>query len=204
VPVILEGEHYGPSAKRGVWGDGSRFLDAVEEYHASYATAHWYPREFLEKNRELVRKVNMRLGYRLQLLEASWPEEINPGEPLLMGYRWRNAGVAPCYPGGFPAVTLKDAKNGIAAVFVDEDFDLRTLPVGPPGQATSVGRETKPISQASKALLGFPLPPPHILKPGTYTLYISVGDRTGTPTLNLPLPDGDGQKRYRLGGVVVR
>lgn len=204
LPVILEGEHYGPSAKRGAWGDGSRFLEAVEEYHASYATAHWYPREFLEKNRELVRRVNLRLGYRLQLLEASWPEEVNPGEPLLMGYRWRNAGVAPCYPGGYPAVTLKDAKGGIAGVFVDEDFDMRSLPVGPPGAAMPVGREVKTLTQASKALIGFPLPPPHILKPGTYSLYISVGDRTGTPALNLPLPGGDGAKRYRLGSVTIR
>jgi hypothetical protein len=175
----------------------------VEEYHASYATAHWYPREFLEKNRELVNKVNMRLGYRLQLLEASWPAEVKPGEPLLMGYRWRNAGVAPCYPGGFPAVTLKDAKGGIAGVFVDEDFNVRLLPVGTPGGALPVGREMKSQSQASRPLMPFALPPANVLKPGTYSLYISIGDRTGTPTLALPLADEDGQKRYKLGTVVI-
>jgi hypothetical protein len=203
LPVILEGEHWGSSMKRGYWGDGSRFLDAVEEYHASYATAHWYPREFLENNRELVRKVNMRLGYRLQLLEASWPAEVKPGEPLLMGYRWRNAGVAPCYAGGDPAVTLKDSKGGIAGVFVDEDFDVRLLPVGPPDRAVPVGREIKGQSQASRPLIPFALPPANVLKSGTYTLYISVGDRTGTPALALPLPDNDGQKRYKLGAVVI-
>ena len=42
-----------------------------------------------------------------------------------------NAGVAPCYPGGFPAVTLKDSKGGIVAVLVDENFDLRGLKPGP-------------------------------------------------------------------------
>ncbi len=203
LPIILEGEHYGGSAQRGVWQDGSRFLDAVEEYHASYATAHWYPREFLEKNRELVRKVNLRLGYRVQLVEASWPEKIQPGEPLLAGYRWRNAGVAPCYPGGFPAITLKDSKGGIAAVFVDEDFNVRALPVGPPDQAVPVGREMKGISQASRPLIAFALPPAHILKPGIYDLFVSIGDRTGTPRIALPLPDEDGMRRYRLGKVTI-
>lgn len=203
LPVILEGEHYGSSVQRGCWGDGSRFMDAIEEYHASYATVHWYPREFLEKNRELVRKANLRLGYRLQLLEASWPAEVKPGEPLLMGYRWRNAGVAPCYPGGRPAVTLKDAKGGIAGVFVDEEFDMRALPVGPPDQAMPVGREMKSQSQASRPLMPFALPPANILKPGRYTLWISVGDRTGGPQIALPLPDGDGQKRYKLGAVTI-
>lgn len=203
VPVVLEGEHYGGSASRGAWADGGRFMDAVEEYHASYATVHWYPREFLAKNAELVRKVNLRLGYRIQLLEASWPETVKRSEGLVMGYRWRNAGVAPCYPGGHPAITLKDAKGGIAGVFVDEDFDVRALPVGPPDRAVPVGREMKSLSQASRPLIPFLLPPPHILKPGAYDLYISLGDRTGTPRLALPLPDGDGAKRYRLGKVLV-
>jgi hypothetical protein len=31
-----------------------------------------------------------------------------------------------------------------------------------------------------------------------------VGDKTGSPTIALPLPDSDGHKRYRLGKIVVR
>ncbi len=203
VPVVLECEHYGSSMKKGYWQDGSRFLDAVEEYHASYATAHWYPREFLEKNRELVRKINMRLGYRLQLLEASWPAAVGPGEPLRVAYRWRNAGVAPCLPGGFPAITLKDAKGGIAGVFVDEDFDARALPVGPPEKAMAVGRETRRQVSVSKPPIDFALPPANILKPGSYDVFISIGDRTGTPRIALPLADEDGQRRYRLGKIEI-
>jgi hypothetical protein len=204
LPIVLESEHYGGSAQRGYWGDGSRYLDAVEEYHASYATVHWFPREFLEKNRELVQKINMRLGYRLQLLEASWPPEVKEGEAMVMGYRWRNGGVAPCYVGGFPAITLRDEKNGIAGVFVDEGFDVRSLPVGPPNQAMPVGREVRSVSQASRPLISFALPPRHILRPGKYTLFISIGDRTGTPKLALPLGDEDGQKRYKLGQITIK
>ncbi len=204
LPVILESEHYGTSRDKGYWGDGSLYLEAIEKYHASYASVHWYPREFLEENKTLIHRINQRLGYRLQLLEASWPEEIRRDEPLVVGYRWRNAGVAPCLPGGHPAITLKDDRSGIAAVFVDEGFDVRVLPVGPPGEALPVGREAKAVSQASKPLISFSLPPEPVLKPGTYDLYISVGTRNGTPTIALPLPDGDGQRRYRLGRITIR
>ena len=126
---------------------------------------------------------------------------------MQVGYRWRNAGVAPCYPGGFPAITLKDAKGGIAGVFVDEEFDMRTLPVGPPDQAQPVGREVKGYSldsQASRPLIEFRMPPDHILKAGTYDVYVSVGSRSGTPKIALPLPGEDGQRRYLLGKVTVR
>ena len=202
-PVILESEHYGMSKNRGAWGDGSLYLQAIEDYHASYATVHWYPREFLKECRPLIDKINLRLGYRLQLQEASWPAEVRRNEPLAVGYRWRNAGVAPCLPGGYPSITLKDAKDGIAGVFVDEGFDVRTLPLGPAEKAEPVGREVKSISQASRPLTSYALPPANILKPGKYTLWISIGTRTGTPKIALPLPDEDGQRRYRLGEIRI-
>ncbi|MCW5979503.1 MAG: DUF4832 domain-containing protein [Bryobacteraceae bacterium] len=202
-PVILESEHYGSSKKRGYWQDGSLYLKAIEDYHASYASVHWYPREFLAEMRPLIDRINLRLGYRIQLIEASWPKEVEAGSPLTFGYRFRNDGVAPCLPGGFPAITLKDDKGGIAAVFVDEEFDVRALPVGPSGEAVPVGREAKALSQASKPLALFRAPPPPVFQPGSYTVFISVGARTGTPMIALPLPDSDGHRRYRLGTIAI-
>jgi len=38
-------------------------------------------------------------------------------------------------------------------------------------------------------------------KPGTYDVFVSVGRRDGTPTIALPLPDEDGQHRYKIGRV---
>lgn len=190
VPVILESEHYGGSRDRGNWQDGGKYLEAVEEYHASYASIHWWPREFLEENRDLIRRMNLRLGYRLQLVEASWPERVLMGERWRLAWQWRNAGVAPCLPGGFPAVTLRDSEGGIVGVFVDEGLDLRELPVGPPGQAETRAHEA-----------AFELP--FDLRPGTYDVLVSVGTRTGTPTIALPLSEGDAQGRYRLGRMRV-
>jgi hypothetical protein len=207
VPVVLESEHYGPSNRSGAWGDGSLYLQAIEDYHASYASVHWFPREFLKANKELIDRINLRLGYRLELLQASWPAEVSADSTMLVGYRWRNAGVAPCLPGGNPAITLKDRQGGIAAVFADEQFDVRALPTAEPGKAEAVGRELKKgnerLPQSARPLVQFGLPPASILKPGDYSVYISVGTRTGTPRIALPLADDDGQHRYKLGTIHV-
>jgi len=128
---------------------------------------------------------------------------------MVIGYGWRNAGVAPCLPGGHPTITLKDAKAGIAAVFVDDDFDVRELPVGAPGQAKVVWRTeydknvSPPKNQEQKAMMTYTLPPQHILKPGVYDVFLSVGNLSGSPTIALALPDDDGNRRYRLGKITI-
>jgi len=195
VPVILESAHYGPSKKRGCWQDGSLYLKAVEDYHASYVSIHWWPREFFEENRDLIRRINLRLGYRLQLVEASWPAKVDMDSQFVFTSKWRNAGVAPCLPGGYPALTLKDSAGGIVGVFVDEDFDVRTLPVGEPGKAKIIDERMSFV--LSRRLRGGYRP--GIREAGTYEVYISVGTRMGTPRIALPLPDDDGHRRYKLG-----
>ena len=190
-PVILESEHYGPSKKRGFWGEGGKYLEAVEAYHASYVSIHWWPREFLAENRDLVDRINRRLGYRLQVLEASWDNEVVAGGTAEFSYSLRNAGVAPCYPGGHVAFTLKDKDNGIVAVFTDEEFDVRALATAAPGSAKPAERHVKSLAPAN-------------LFPGTYHVFVSVGTRAGTPTIALPLAAEDGHRRYRLGELTAK
>lgn len=189
-PVILECEHYGPSRDRGNWGDGSKYLEAMEKYHASYVSIHWWPREFFEEQRALIEKMNQRLGYRLQLVEARWNSAVFTGDRLRVSWTWRNAGVAPCYIGGYPALTLKDAQGGIVGVFVDEGLNVRDLPVGPPGEVETRSHEAE-----------FELP--FQLKTGRYGVFVSVGTPIGTPVIALPLGDGDGQRRYKIGEISV-
>ena len=190
VPVILESEHYGGSKDRGAWQDGSLYLQAIEEYHASYASIHWWPQEFMDANRDLVRRINQRLGYRLQLVEAALPRTIRAGGSFVVQSTWRNAGVAPCLPGGFSAVTFKDRQGGIVGVFVDQGLDVRTLPVGEPGKAESRQRQ-----------VAFDLP--FQLVGGDYEVFVSIGTVTGSPRIVLPLAGDDGQRRYRVGTVQV-
>jgi hypothetical protein len=198
LPVILEHEHYGPSKARRAWS-GDLLVKSVEDYHASYMSIHWWPREELSENREAVARINRRLGYRLQLREVSWPEQAVLGQPFVVEMAWANAGVAPCYAGGFPALTLKDEKGGLVSVHVDESFDVRGLRVASPGLA--------PVERLLSRLVvafrhhdprGHHAPP---TRSGDYTLFVSIGSRDGTPTIALPLPDQDGHRRYKVGRI---
>jgi hypothetical protein len=194
LPVILEHEHYAGSKGRGAWS-GELLLKSVEDYHASFMSIHGQPRQILNENRETIDKINQRMGYRIQPLEVTWPESAEIGkDSFKVKWTWANKGVAPCYPGGFPCLTLKDAQGGIVSVLADESLDMRSLKVGPPGEAPVTTQE------ASFTIGGIG----PTTSPGTYELFISVGMRDGTPQIALPLTGDDGQRRYLLGKVTLR
>jgi hypothetical protein len=212
LPVILEAEHYGSSLERKAW-DQDRFLQSVEDYHASFMSIHWWPKAFLDDNRKAIDQINLRMGYRLLPLQVTWPETVtiastqdsytqygditaygDTANRFKVQWAWVNKGVAPCYAGGFPALTLKDEEGGIVAVLTDETLNVRDLDVGPPGKA--------PVSHhESEFILGLYAP---TTKAGTYDLYLSVGMRDGTPTIALPLKNDDGQRRYRVGQITIQ
>lgn len=188
-PVVLESGHYWSND----WSDGADqdYFDAIEAYHGSYISIHGPPHRIWQDHADIIQKMNLRIGYRLQLAEASWPKVITTGEPFEIRAQWQNAGVAPCYPGGFPAFTLKDSGGAIRAVLSGQTFDVRAMGVGAPGKA--------PVSSVAETFRV----PAH-LPTGTYDLFVSVGDLDGPPRIALPLPDGDGEKRYRLGQIRSR
>ncbi len=205
--ILLGGVPGVPPAKVVVLGGGVVGLNAAIIALGMQADV-WVLDKSVERMRELEialdGRVTLAMSNRLQIEEASWPSEIPAGGKLTVGYRWKNAGVAPCLPGGHPAITLKDAQGGIAGVFVDEDFEVRDLPVGPPGKAKAIARrELEGFPQEDKPLATFTLPPAHILKPGVYDVFVSVGTATGTPGIALPLPNQDGERRYKLGSLRV-
>jgi hypothetical protein len=193
-PVILEHAHYGYTKEKGTWGDGSLLLKAIEDYHASYMSIHGWPREELNENRSLIDRINLRMGYRLQLREMSWPREVTIGQWFKVHSLWANAGVAPCYPGGFVTLTLKDDKGGIVSVLADEQFNVRELNPGPASAVPTRANECEFV-------IGQFAP---VTKPGEYAVYVSVGQRDGTPRIALPLEGDDGQHRYRLGTITLR
>ena len=197
LPVVLEHEHYGPSKRRNAWGDGSLLLQSVEDYHASYMSIHWWPRILLNENRAIIDEINRRMGYRLQLRRTAFPTQVRLGEPFTIETTWANAGVAPCYPGGFVGFTLKDEQGGIVAAFADDSFDVTDLQVGPPGEATT--RKLTSTLIVAEETYGFA----PAAQPGTYDLYVSVGLRDATPTIALPYDNDDGHRRYKLGTVAV-
>ena len=165
----------------------------MEDYHASYLSIHWWPRVELEENRSLIERINRRLGYRLQLREITWPGDVVIGRPFTVRSVWANAGFAPCYPGGFMALTIKDEKGGIVSVLADEQFNVRDLP---PGAAGAPPLRTNQC----QFVVGRIAP---VTLPGKYAVFVSVGQRDGTPRIALPLAEDDGQHRYRLGAITL-
>ena len=217
LPVIVEHEHYGLSRDRGAW-DNDLLAKSVEDYHASYMSIHWWPKEYLQKNREVVDRINRRLGYRLEPRKILYPKTVKLGVPFEVESVWANVGVARCYAGGFIAYTLIDGNGKMAWVSSDESFDVRSLPVAPAGKAV----EKKVVSTCTAGLAA-PIPVINdgvinnlkknneypfgemvpTLKPGKYTLFLSIGMRDGTPVIALPLKNSDGARRYKVGQIEV-
>ena len=198
LPVILEHQHYGTAINRNTWNKDS-FLQSVEAYHASYMSIHWWPRELLDANRDVIEKINLRMGYRINVKSISWPANVVPGTPFHVKTTWVNAGVAPCYPGGYPCITIKDEKGGIVSVLVDSSFNVKTLRTTSPPDEISVKLDSffnidpdlnDPVKRSERNV-----------RPGKYYLYISVGRLDGSPTLALPYENHDGFKRYKMGEI---
>jgi hypothetical protein len=200
MPVVLEHQHYGMSVNDKAWSK-DLLLKSVEDYHASYMSIHWWPREFLEANSDIIDRINLRMGYRIQLTSISWPKEVKLGENFKVAACWANAGVAPCYLGGFPCITLKDEKGGIISVLADGNFDMKDLQVAAPGNAPAKEWQYEfavsptfndPVDVFNTAV-----------KSGNYDLFISVGQRDGTPVIELPHGNDDGHHRYKMGSITV-
>ncbi len=220
MPVIVESEHYGLSRERGAW-KGEWYEESVEAYHCSFLSIHWWPQEFYKENKEFIERINLRLGYRLNLRELTLPKSVEIGERFPVSFSWANVGVAPMYAGGFATLTLKDSKGGIVAVLVDDTLNMKDLPVAEKGKAKTIlskpifnvgfnnpkeffnERTLKMEKRAGAEFYGAPVVP--ATKAGTYDVYVSIGLRDGTPQIALPLdmPD-DGQRRYKIGTITVK
>jgi hypothetical protein len=156
----------------------------------------------LEENRETIARINRRLGYRIQLREIRWPAEVKLGEPFVVETSWANTGVAPCYEGGFWALTLKDEKGGLVSVQVDEGFDVKNLKVGPADQPPMEKLQSRfTVAYRHEESTVSHAPP---TKPGSYDVFVSVGQRDGTPQIAMPLPFPDGHRRYKMGQIRLK
>jgi len=200
VPVILEHEHYMGSVGRGAWKD-DLLMKAVEDYHASYLSIHWWPREELKGIGDLVDRINRRIGYRINMDSAEWPRTIRRNEPFHIRSLWKNVGVAPLYAGGYPCFTIKNSKGGIVAVLVDTDLNVKDLAVAAPGEAQPVSCDHEfTVAQAFTNSFGTFS---RVCQTGDFDIYFSIGTAYGSPTVALPYGGDDGHHRYRMGKIRI-
>ncbi|MDR1517095.1 MAG: beta-galactosidase [Dysgonamonadaceae bacterium] len=203
LPIVVEHEHYGASVERGAW-DKDLLMKAVEDYHATWLSIHWFPDEELAANRDVIERINRRIGYRLQCPEIVYPTEVTKGQPFTIESRWRNAGVAPCYKGGYPCFTLKDDKGGIVSTLVDNTFNLNSLSVEAADNTDSKPLRSTFVIAPSYSNDGVRNAFHRTCKPGTFDLYVSIGKRDGTPLYELPYNGNDGHKRFKIGQLTLK
>ncbi len=201
MPIVLEHDHYKESQARGAWNK-ELLLKSVEDYHASYMSVHWWPRIELEENRDIIDRINRRLGYRLLMTKAEWPRSVKKNRLFKIRFSMANAGVAPCYRGGFPCFTLKNERGGIVSVLVMNNFNVKDLPTAQPDRPEEQQLEMScNIAESFQNAFGtFERSCPT----GTFSLYFSVGKADGTPLYNLPYEQTDGHKRYKLGEIELQ
>jgi hypothetical protein len=171
---------------------GPLYEQAVETWHASYVRIHSDPYRAWNSSSERIRRMSLRLGYRIQIVEASWPDGIPSGTPCPVSLAFRNAGVAPCYRGGFPTVYLQPVGDGETIAFTDTAFDIRQLQPG-------ASADTAPAVWHV-----FNVPVPATVRAGRYRVLLSVGDANGCPAINLPYNETDEGKRLKLGEIFIR
>ncbi|MBA7520252.1 hypothetical protein ES705_12345 [subsurface metagenome] len=182
---------------QGVWKNGEGLLEAVEKYHASHLRIHWWPDEFLygngknlPGNKELINTINLRLGYRFQVTSFSYTSKINKGQTIATNIKIRNAGVAPCYKGGYVAISLLDKSGEMICSKVDAKTNVKNLM--PAESADKAHEQTVSIS----------LNPPKDIEPGDYNIAISISDEKGNPLYRLPY-DNEIQKQYIMGEIII-
>ncbi len=220
LPVVVESRHFFADRDKDCWYEGG-LLESTVAYRASYQGMHWWPDELLKLNRAEVEKVNLRLGYRFVLNEASWPESVRVGELFDIRAKWTNVGVASPHEEVFVCWTLVDSSDTVRWTVVDGNFDMRNLP-------PCLEDGEKPVARTSKVRFGWDWPycgnyygsgnpevrhdgtttrhGPRVptLAPGEYDVCVSAGRRDGTPRIALPLGRVvDATRRYRIGRIKV-
>lgn len=198
MPTIIETCHYdnikgkkNPWAKTyPTWSDIA-LLATIEEYHASWVSVHGWADDFWKERQKCIHEANLRIGYRLQLVKAKWPKAVTVGNQVVFDLDWRNAAVAPCYKGGYVSISLLDYEGNEVCQGINIRFNVKDLKPGPNARLGEI--------QNCMVVLTIPMN----LLPKEYRVYVSVGDRNGSPVYQLPYDESNGNKKYYLGNIAI-
>jgi hypothetical protein len=216
-PVIIETGHITKRLEKGIW-DPLKLKLCLEEYHASYLSIHGFPDLYWEKNRHVWRETANRMGYRFELRRVEYPGRVKVSEPVVVRSTWVNVGVAPQYANASLTWNLLDDDGVVCWSVTDPKFGFRSL------EPKWDGLE-KPLTVDSPCTFGFTAPVPNngndailnwcvknnrnnpgekvaLLRPGRYSLAVSVGRKDGKPEIALPLAGGKGRV-YPVGEIEV-
>ena len=190
IPVVLESDHYGDVVKEHLWNNGAGLLSAVYETHASIVGFHYYPREWLNENREYAKRVANIAGYWYFPKFAMLPDTLRKNSTKnYLRLTWQNNGVAPSYHRFILSIELINRSTG-------EKF-----------------RQDLPSSDCRNWLPGeiiaehHPLNIDQKMPSGIYDIAIGLRDQCGFHNKNIELPIKESRKLaggfYKIGEIVI-
>lgn len=156
------------------------YYDSVNAGHVSWARLHNNP--YVSKKSEWTDKITLRLGYRFVFEEVNL-KGLKAGAESTVTFKLKNAGAAPNYIGGNPAIIVKDSNGEIVAKGVS-DFNVTSLQVA----------DTAENAPLSSGTLNLKLPSN---LSGQYSICVAVVNEKGEPYYNLPLNNGE-DKIYKI------
>jgi hypothetical protein len=166
-----------------------RVVDEMLAHHVSYFPMGWGVRDWealLQQRPDLVKRASLRMGYRLVVTQASWPEQVKAGESFVLQAIWRNTAVAAFPFRWHPAVYL-----------------LATVRGQPVARAAHIQADPRTWVEDQGESLLFTISVPDQLQPGRYAVAVAIEDEHGVPAITLGIDGDDGQKRFVLGQVEV-
>jgi hypothetical protein len=163
-------------------------LDQMLDLHCNYIPLGWGDPDWrvLEDHPALLKKLWMRMGYRLVIDEAELPAQARPGSTFPVRHVWRNTGVGRL-PRKYPlAVYLVDGNGERALALLDESFD----------QTGWVDGERYAFEHDVAV--------PSDLAPGTRAVCIAlVYPDTKEPAIALGIKGDIGGRMYRLADIEI-
>jgi hypothetical protein len=158
------------------------------EHHINYFPLGWGKGdldEVLKRRPDLVRKADLKMGYRFEISEARWPSAITPGHTLAIATSWKNSGTGRLPFRHAPAFYLLDQQGATIARCLDKTSDVTQW----------VSTNLYPVKVEMEI-------PPNAPK-GTYALAAALEDPQGVPRIALAIKGDDGHRRFVLGQIVV-
>ena len=165
--------------------------DCIEQMltlHCNYIPLGWGDQDWpvLEQRPELLKKLWMKMGYRLVLEEMTLPRRIAPGQAISITHRWSNAGVGrlpKAYPLVFELVNEKGARHRL---LLDTAFD----------QTAWFEGKSHTFRHVMKV--------PSDLTAGAYRFAVSlVSPETGEPAIALGIAGETGGLRYQIAEIGI-
>ena len=190
--MLAEGDwSYMDVKDHGTHGTIEENIAVMEQWHSNYG--HFYMdaesyRRAMREDREVFEN-GLRsggIGYRLALLEASWPENLHAGDLLMIQSKWANRNSGRLYVRHTLRIYLTDADGNEQFSAPDRAFTPVDWVAGKEYPVTTL------ITLSSK------------LEPGIYDLRAALTDPdSGKPSIRLAIEGEDSRMRYRLGTIRI-